>query len=152
MNDYQERTYPKIQKLNQELNHDALNLLKVAEYHAAEGFHMASTFKAALKCVQIRMTTKTLIESALQIKGHLYFFPIYCLPSTRKRNIAKFLEDGLSIISNYSERRSFFGKITVNLEKQNEIGKYIVFVSKTNKNNIFRSIPCKFLSSILIGC
>ena len=140
-----------IEKLNQELNHDALNLLKVAEYHAAEGFHMASTFKAALKCVQIRMTTKTLIESALQIKGHLYFFPIYCLPSTRKRNIAKFLEDGLSIISNYSERRSFFGKITVNLEKQNEIGKYIVFVSKTNKNNIFRSIPCKFLSSILIG-
>ena len=141
-----------IEKLNQELNHDALNLLKVAEYHAADGFHMASTFKAALKCVQIRMTTKTLIESALQIKGHLYFFPIYCLPSTRKRNIAKFLEDGLSIISNYSERRSFFGKITVNLEKQNEIGKYIVFVSKTNKNNIFRSIPCKFLSSILIGC
>ena len=141
-----------IEKLNQELNHDALNLLKVAEYHAAEGFHMASTFKAALKCVQIRMTTKTLIESALQIKGHLYFFPIYCLPSTRKRNIAKFLEDGLSIISNYSERRSFFGKITVNLEKQNEIGKYIVFISKTNKNNIFRSIPCKFLSSILIGC
>ena len=141
-----------IEKLNQELNHDALNLLKVAEYHAAEGFHMASTFKAALKCVQIRMTTKTLIESALQIKGHLYFFPIYCLPSTRKRNLAKFLEDGLSIISNYSERRSFFGKITVNLEKQNEIGKYIVFVSKTNKNNIFRSIPCKFLSSILIGC
>ena len=63
-----------IEKLNQELNHDALNLLKVAEYHAAEGFHMASTFKAALKCVQIRMTTKTLIESALQIKGHLYFF------------------------------------------------------------------------------
>ena len=141
-----------IEKLNQEQNYDALNLLKIAEYHASEGFHMASTFKAALKCVQIRMTSKTLIESAVKIKGHLYFFPIYCLPSTRKRNIAKFLEDGLSIISNYSERRSFFGKITVNLEKQNEIGKYIVFVSKTNKNNIFRSIPCKFLSSILIGC
>ena len=130
-----------IEKLNQELNHDALNLLKVAEYHAAEGFHMASTFKAALKCVQIRMTTKTLIESALQIKGHLYFFPIYCLPSTRKRNIAKFLEHGLNIISNYSERRSYFGKITVNLAKQNEIGKYILYVRIRNQNCIFRSIP-----------
>ena len=41
-----------IEKLNQELNHDALNLLKIAEFHAAEGFHMTSTFKAALKCVQ----------------------------------------------------------------------------------------------------
>ena len=141
-----------IEKLNQEQNYDALNLLKIAEYHASEGFHMASTFKAALKCVQIRMTSKTLIESAVKIKGHLYFFPIYCLPKTRKRNIAKFLEHGLNIISNYSERRSYFGKITVNLEKQNEIGKYIVYVSKTNKNCIFRSIPCKFLSSILIGC
>ena len=141
-----------IEKLNHELNYDALNLLKIAEYHAAEGFHMASTFKGALKCVQIRMTSKTLIESAVKIKGHLYFFPIYCLPSTRKRNIAKFLEHGLNIISNYSERRSYFGKITVNLEKQNEIGKYLLFVSKTYKNSIFRSIPCKFLSSLLTGC
>ena len=62
-----------IEKLNQEQNYDALNLLKIAEYHASEGFHMASTFKAALKCVQIRMTSKTLIESAVKIKGHLFF-------------------------------------------------------------------------------
>ena len=121
-----------IEKLNQELNYDALDRLKMAEFHAAEGIHLASTFKSALKCVQIRMTSKTLIESAVKIKGYLYFLPIYCLPKTRKKNIEKYLEHGLHIISNYSEKRSLFGKITVNLKKQNEIGKY----KRCNRGNI----------------
>ena len=141
-----------IEKLNQELNYDALDLLKMAEFHAAEGIHLASTFKSALKCVQIRMTSKTLIESAVEIKGCLYFLPIYCLPKTRKKNIENHLEHGLNIISNYSERRSLFGKITVNLKKQNEIGKYKSCASETFKIDIFRSLPCKLLSSLLIGC
>lgn len=112
-----------IEKLNEQHNYDALQLLKRAEGQASEGIHLASTFKSVLKCVQLRMTTTTLIESAVKIKGCLYFLPIHCLPGQRKKNIEKQLEHGLNIISNYSERRSFFGKMTINLKKQNEIGR-----------------------------
>ena len=57
--------------------------------------------------------------------GNLYFLPIHCLPRRKQLNIAKILETGLEEITEFVEKKSFFGKMTRCLKRQDVIGKIV---------------------------
>ena len=114
-----------ILKIHDHQNIDALNLLQKSEYNATEGVHLATTFSSLLKCVQLKMMSATLIESAVNINGFLCFIPIECLPARKKSNIRDLLKEGLDTIITRAGKRSFFGKLSISLKRQNEIGKML---------------------------
>ena len=58
--------------------------------------------------------------------GNLNFVPINWLPQRKQMNIAKMLQGGLHEITEFAEKKTWFGKATINLEKQNLIGKFIL--------------------------
>ena len=57
--------------------------------------------------------------------GEIYFLPIHILPRRKKKAIAKLLKDGLDDIVDRAKQKTFWGKISVNLKKQNEIDPYL---------------------------
>ena len=56
--------------------------------------------------------------------GNLYFVPLHCLPERKCRNIADILKRGLDTIILRAGKRTFFGKLTISVKKQNELGRY----------------------------
>ena len=111
-----------ILKINEEHNIDALNLLHKTVYNASEGIHMATTFSCLLKCVQLKMMSATLIESAIDVDGLLCFVPLECLPLRKKDTIKELLKEGLETIINRAGKRTIFGKFNISLKRQNEFG------------------------------
>lgn len=111
-----------ILKINEEHNIDALTLLHKTVYNASEGIHMATTFSCLLKCVQLKMMSATLIESAIDVDGLLCFVPLECLPLRKKDTIKELLKEGLETIINRAGKRTIFGKFNISLKRQNEIG------------------------------
>ena len=111
-----------ILKINEEHNIDALTLLHKTVYNASEGIYMATTFSCLLKCVQLKMMSATLIESAIDVDGLLCFVPLECLPLRKKDTIKELLKEGLETIINRAGKRTIFGKFNISLKRQNEIG------------------------------
>ena len=54
--------------------------------------------------------------------GTLYFLPINWLPRRKQINIAHMLKNGMHEISEFAEKKSFFGNLTINSKKQDLIG------------------------------
>ena len=120
-----------ILKINEEHNLDALTLLHKTVDNASEGIHMATTFSCMLKCVQLKMMSATLIESAIDVDGLLCFIPLECLPQRKRDCIKELLKDGLEAIINRAGKRSFFGKFNISIKKQNEIGNLTIIFMLT---------------------
>ena len=57
-----------------------------------------------------------------QISGNIYFLPINWLPERKKTIIAHMLRNGLQELTEFAQRKTLFGKITINLKKQDLIG------------------------------
>ena len=57
--------------------------------------------------------------------GEVFFIPQFALPARKKAMIARLLKDGLGIIVDRSHERTFWGKLKINLKKQNEIDPYL---------------------------
>ena len=83
---------------------------------------MATTFSCLLKCVQLKMMSATLIESAIDMDGLLCFIPLECLPKRKRETIKQLLKEGLDTIINRAGKRTIFGKFSISLKRQNEIG------------------------------
>ena len=111
-----------ILKINEEHNFDALTFLHKTVYNATEGIHLATTFSCLLKCVQLKMMSATLIESAIDMDGLLCFIPLECLPQRKRDTIKELLKDGLDTIINRAGKRTFLGKFNISIKRQNEIG------------------------------
>ena len=67
----------------------------------------------------------------LKISGSVYFLPINWLPMRKQTIIAHILRNGLHALTEFTKKKTFFGKITINLKKQDLIGKlnfvYVTF-------------------------
>ena len=109
-------------KINEQHNIDALTFLQKTVFNASEGIHMATSFSCLLKCVQLKMMSATLIESAIDMEGLLCFIPLECLPQRKRDTIKDQLKEGLDTIISKTGKKSFFGKLGISLKRQNEIG------------------------------
>ena len=61
-------------KLEEQQLHDALNFLTQAHFQATEAVHTATSFQCLLKAVKMKLTSYTLMESAIEIDGNNYRF------------------------------------------------------------------------------
>lgn len=113
-------------KIDNNLNYDAYVLFQKAQSQSQEGIHLADSFETHLKCVQINLISTTLIESAVEIDGSLYFIPLHTLPDRKKADIAKQLKAGLETIVSRTEKKTIFGRLSVCKKKQNLIDPYLV--------------------------
>ena len=57
--------------------------------------------------------------------GEVVFLPPFVLPTRKKSTIARLLKDGLDSIVERSQERTLWGKIRINMKKQNEIDPYL---------------------------
>ena len=113
-------------KIDNYLNYDAYVLLQKAQNQSQEGIHLADSFETLLKCVQVLLISTTLIESAVEMEGSLYFIPLHTLPDRKKDTIAKHLKSGLDTIVARTGKKSLFGRLSVCKKKQNQIDPYLM--------------------------
>lgn len=60
------------EKIEARLYHDAYILLQKAEFQAMEAETLSNSFEGHLKCVQLKLVSSTLIESAIEIDGKYF--------------------------------------------------------------------------------
>ena len=58
----------------------------------------------------------------LNFLGNLCFVPLHCLPERKCKNISDILKTGLDAIITRAGRKTLFGKLTISVKKQDELG------------------------------
>lgn len=56
------------------------------------------------------------------ILGNLCFIPLHCLPERKCKNITDILKTGLDTILMRAGKKTIFGKLTISVKKQDELG------------------------------
>ena len=126
-------------RLDDQQNHEALYYFKQTQYHATEATHTSINFQGLLKSIRMRLVSSTFIESSVEIDGkclheidniysmlsnlgNLCFIPLHCLPERKQKNITEILKTGLDTILMRAGKKTFFGKLTISVKKQDELG------------------------------
>ena len=58
------------------------------------------------------------------ILGNLCFIPLHCLPERKCKNITDILKTGLDTILMRAGKKTIFGKLSISIKKQDELGKH----------------------------
>ena len=125
-------------RLDDQQNHEALYYFKQTQYHATEATHTSINFQGLLKSIRMRLVSSTFIESSVEIDGkylktfticfpiynlgNLCFIPLHCLPERKQKNITETLKSGLDTILMRAGKKTLFGKLTISVKKQDELG------------------------------
>mgnify|MGYP006263517651 CR=1 FL=1 len=100
--------------------------LRAVDLEATKGIQMAPTFQGILSCCQLKMISCVLLECATEIENVHCFLPLHMVPSKKKDNIRRIIEEGLSTILSSARQRSFIrGKLTITQERQDQIDPYL---------------------------